>query len=392
MKNRRIIIWKYLIPGLLSLGMVVACYFYWNMRFTFGYGDNQIRRISMVKHLLFPGDGGYGDVLAINVSYDRTLVPFHDEMGIPIGDIDITDRVDMLRLMDSLSRWDNYRYIVCDVHFDTTITTDIDSLLFHRIASMRDIVVATSEHNPSILKDKLACAEYDQLTRGNRFVKYRFFAKDGSDSVPLRMWKDMEGGNLSRNGILYRRNGRLAVNSVIPNLDYYPRMGWDDNGEKQIWNLGADILEEPMDMAPLFQDKIVLIGDWAEYDIHHTIRGPMPGTAIVYNAYLSLKKGANRIQWLVILVLFLSFAGELSYAFRYFWKECPEKSRLNEFSQKYPLLDALARLLASWLGYTGILWIVCTVIYLVEGFFVNAFIVGSIIAFVSPYLKRSGKK
>ena len=109
----------------------------------------------------------------------------------------------------------------------------------------------------------------------------------------------------------------------------------------------------------------------------------------VYNAYLSLKKGANRIQWLVILVLFLTFAGELSHALRYFWKEFPEKSKLSEFSQKHPLLDALARLVASWAGYTGVLWIVCTAIYLVEGFFVNAFVVGSIIAFVSPYLKRS---
>lgn len=32
------------------------------------------------------------DVLLINVNYDKTLVPVHDEFGVPMGRTDITDR------------------------------------------------------------------------------------------------------------------------------------------------------------------------------------------------------------------------------------------------------------------------------------------------------------
>ncbi len=386
--NWKVIIWKYLIPGGVALLMVFACFFYWNARFTFGFGDAQIKRISMLKSLLFTKERPHGEVLPVNVSYDRMLVPYADELGIPAGDLDITDRADLLCLMDSLQRWDNYRYIVCDVHFDTTITTGFDSLLYTKMASMRDIVIASSDHDPSLLEGKTACAEYDQLEKGNRFIKFRYFALDGGDSVPLRMWEEIDGGQLVRKGNRYRWNGLPAVNSSIPDLEFFPVMGWDDKGEKQIWNLGADILDAPLDMAPLFEDKIVLLGDWAEYDMHATIRGSMPGTDILYNAYLALKDGAVRVRAWVLLILFLTFMAEISWVLRFYWGENPGKDRMSAFAAKNPLLHALWRIVASWIGYTGPLWIVCTVIYLTCGFFVNAFVVGSAITFVAPYLKK----
>ena len=346
----------------------------------------------MLKHLLSQKESPHSEALPVNVCYDRMLVPYVDNMGIPVGDIDITDREDLRRFLDSLARWDNYRYIVCDVHFDTIVQTASDSLLFNRIVSLRDIAVAASDRNPAVIKEKVACAEYDQLVKGNRFIKYRYFDRKGGDGVALKMWKELDGGNLARKGILYRSNGKLAVNSVIPDLDYAPAMGWDATGEKHIWNLGADILEAPMDISSLFEDKIVLIGDWAEYDMHYTIRNQMAGTAILYNAYLALKNGAHYVRWWVMLLLFLTFWGELAYAFHYLWWPHRKDNAWNIFFKAHPILLATGQAFLAWMGYTGVLWVVCTIIYLRSGFFVNAFVIGSLIALVAPYLKKTHKK
>lgn len=392
MKCSRGFIWGVLIPGILALVMTIGCYFYWNARYTFGYGDKQIKRMSIIKHLLSSSETPHPEAVPVNVCYDRMLAPYVDNLDVPLGDIDITDREDLRRFLDSLAHWDNYRYIVCDVHFDTIIHTAYDSALFVRIASMRDIVVAASERNPLLLKNKTARAEYDQLIKGDRFIKYRYTDRGGEDSAPLRMWKELDGGSLIKKGLLYSSQGRLAVNSVIPDLDYAPVMGWDNNGEKHIWNLGADILETPVDVSRLFQDKIILIGDWAEYDMHYTIRNQMPGTAILYNAYLALKNGAHYVRWWVLVVLFLTFWGECAFAFRFFRMDPDHKRRgRGSLLSAHPVLRATGHAILSWVGYTGVLWVVCSIIYLLCGFFVNAFIIGSIIALFAPYLKRARK-
>lgn len=392
MRCSRGFIWGVLIPGILALVMTIGCYFYWNARYTFGYGDKQIKRISTIKHLLLSRETPHPEAVPVNVCYDRMLAPYEDNRGIPVGDIDITDRDDLRRFLDSLARWDNYRYIVCDVHFDTIIHTAYDSALFARIASMRDIVVAASDRNPPQLKDKSARAEYDQLIKGDRFIKYRYSNRGGEDSAPLRMWKELDGGSLVKKGLLYSSQGRLAVNAVIPDLDYAPLMDWDQNDEKHIWNLGADILETPVDMSRLFQDKIILIGDWAEYDMHYTIRNQMSGTAILYNAYLSLKNGAHYVRWWVLFVLFFTFWGEWAFAFRFF-RTVPDHGErgCGKFFSAHPILRSVCCAFLSWVGYTGILWVVCFIIYLLCGFFVNAFIIGSVIALFAPYLKRARK-
>lgn len=392
MKRSKRVIWGIVIPGALALGMTICCYFYWNARFTFGYGDEQIKKTSELKHLLSRHETPHPEALAVNVCYDRMLAPYRDNLGIPVGDIDITDREDLRRFLDSLALWDNYRYIVCDVHFDSLVRTDCDSALFARIASMRNIVVASSDRNPAVIKDKVACAEYDQLVKGNRFIKFRFFDRNGGDSAPLRMWKEIDGGNLVKKGIRYSSKGKLAINSVIPDLDYRPVMGWDEHGEKHIWNLGADILDIPLDLSSMFADKMILIGDWAEYDMHYTIRNQMAGTAILYNAYLALKNGAHYVRWWVLVILIITFWGELAFAFRFIWRGRKDNGKWNEFFSSHPLLLALCHAFISWVGYTGVLWVVCTIIYLMSGFFVNAFIIGSLIALVAPYLKIVTKK
>ena len=105
----------------------------------------------------------------------------------------------------------------------------------------------------------------------------------------------------------------------------------------------------------------------------------------MYNEYLGLKAGDHIVRWWILLVLFLVFASEISYAFRaYWWK----KDKKNDKKQpRCVILRAILKAIFTWIGYTGVLGIACFIIYVASGLFVNAILIGSIIAFMSSFIK-----
>ena len=48
------------------------------------------------------------DVLFINISYDKELVPVYDEYGMPMGNIDVTDREKLWKLLCAAERNGSY--------------------------------------------------------------------------------------------------------------------------------------------------------------------------------------------------------------------------------------------------------------------------------------------
>lgn len=385
--KKRNLTWMIVVPAVVSLILTLSCYYYWNARFTFGFGDMAMRASSAFKDLLFEQEK-FDDVIAINVSYDRTLEPYADEYGIPVGVIDITDRSKLLAFMDSLSAWNNYKYIVCDIDM-SGFSTPYDETLFSRMAVMRDIVASGSDMEavPQKLKGIVASSDYDQLLSGDGFLKYNYFTSDGYETMAYRMWKDLDGGSINKHWWGYTSGKRLAVCSLIPDLKFITRSDWSSDGEKNVYNLGADILSVPESFR-LFEGKIVLIGDFREYDNHDTIKNEVAGTAIIYNAYLALKNGDHTVKLLVLILLFLVFGAEISFALRKYWyikKEDDEEDK-KERSLSSKLASSLLEAVLSWIGYAGVMAVVCFFIYVFFGFFVNAIIIGSLIAFVSPFV------
>ena len=385
MKKKKLI-WMIIVPAIVSLLLTVSCYYYWNARFTFGFGDMSVRASSAFKDLLFEQKKSFDDVIAVNVSYDRTLEPYADEFGIPVGVIDITDRAKLLAFMDSLSVWDNYKYIVCDISFDG-FTTQYDSALFARLGGMRDIVVAGGdpESCPVDLLGVSANSDYDQLMSGDGFLKYNYFTKDGGESMAYRMWKDLDNGRIRKHWWGYSSNGKLCVCSLIPDLEFITRNDWSYDGEKNIYNLGADVLSVP-ESVRLFDDRIILIGDFKEFDFHDTIKNEVAGTAIIYNAYLALKDNDHIVRWPVLLILFVVFGAEIAFALRKYWKPAKKGKKNKKRSLAAKLGSSLLDAILSWISYAGILAVVCFLVYIFFGFFVNAIIIGSLIAFLSPFI------
>ena len=387
-----------LFPFSISFVMTFLCYFYWNARYTFEFGDDVIRYSSALKDLCTKTDYAADEVLAINVSYDRVLIPYY-ESRLPQGNIDITDRYKLFVFLDSLSCWNNYRYIACDVRFDSIYSTEWDNDLFELIAGMRDITVARGTGNsyPSILADKVSNSSYSEFLSGDGFLKFSYKSQDGMDNMAYHMWKELDGGSIKEHWWGYSSSGKPCVCSFIPDLRYVTRsydLSGTDNpnnlNELEVYNLGEDILSqfyEDQDIAELFKDKIILIGDFKESDIHDTIKNRLSGPAIIYNEYLGLKAGDHIVRLWVLAVLFLVFGLEISYAFKAYWWKKDKKNDKKQQGCVCAILRAVWNAIATWIGYTGVLGIVCFILYAKSGMFVNAIIIGSIIAFMSSFIK-----
>ena len=259
---------------------------------------------------------------------------------------------------------------------------------------MESTIVARGNSYPSVLADKVSNSSYSEFLSGDGFLKFSYKSHDGMDNMAYRMWKDIDGGSIEKHWWGYTSGGKVCVCSFIPDLRYVAR-SYNLSGEYNpynlkeldVYNLGEDILTqfyEDQDIAELFKDKIILIGDFRESDIHDTIKNRVAGPAIMYNEYLGLKAGNHIVRWWILLFLFLVFDSEISYAFRaHLWKK---DKKNDEGKPDRVIARTILKAFFTWIGYTGVLGIACFIIYATSGLFVNAILIGSIIAFMSPFI------
>ena len=257
------------------------------------------------------------DVLLVNVSFDKQLVDYQRH-GMPVGQYAITDRQKLFEFLRLAKSADNYRYILLDIIFEKGIASPQDSALFHLISSMDRIVIPAHQDAPlqdNILYAKSALADYTITWLETNFVRFKYIW-NGKPTIPLRMYQELDGKNITQHGLLYTSNGWICQNGLTLQLPV--RMA-DDVDEKHdetfmhynVLQLGADLLA--MDsIAPIVNEikgKIVVIGDFYT-DIHDTYAGKMAGSVICLNAYYALKRGDHVIWgvWGLRMVFYLLVA------------------------------------------------------------------------------------
>ena len=129
----------------------------------------------------------YSDALFVNVSYDKQLIEKKDEFGMPVGNIDITDRTKLLALLNILDSTNLYRYIILDIRFEKGLDSEMDSALFSKIKNMKRIVVANHldvELADSCLSAKAAINDYASTIVATNFARYKFL-HGKQPSLPL---------------------------------------------------------------------------------------------------------------------------------------------------------------------------------------------------------------
>jgi hypothetical protein len=312
LRHRRTYIWISLLNAALVLSL---CYVYENCPYSFAGGPSVGQWIDCIKSALHLNTQKVpDDLFAINVSYDRAVVDITDEYGMPKGNADITDRSKLLRLLQQIKKADNYKYVILDIFFEDGYHTESDSALFHTIASMDRIVIpkhyGTKLADP-ILEQKAHYSDYHSNFIESNFVKFEFYKK-GEYSLPFPVYNDLrmadgkEAVTIGHWWFLYYTKKHLCRKSVAMRFPVTMWDEYDQDGNKNFYNMGCDLvqLDSLINMADYVKDKIVVIGDYTDIDIHDTYFGKIAGCLINYNAVIALQNEDYIINWSSIIFLF----------------------------------------------------------------------------------------
>ena len=299
------------------------------------------------------------DVLFVNIAYDKQLIERTDEFGMPVGNVDITDRRKLLSFLEMLHSADSYKYIFLDVRFEKGYDVpEVDSTLFAEVRNMRNIVLANHsdiEIADSTLIDKAAISDYKATITATNFVRYKY-TYNGNQSMPLYAYSDLTKRTINRYGLIYTCDGRLCYNSLFVNFPVENFGEFDDENRKRYYNLGSDLLDNysEEDLATLTQEKYIVIGDMIE-DLHDTYSGMKPGSVITYYAFQALMNRKHFVSYSLLLFLaVLYFLISLS------------QFRRNSLLEQIPFVrkshSRLLHFVLTFIGYTFLLTVVAIVL------------------------------
>lgn len=325
------------------------------------------------------------DAYFINIGYDKQIVDVQ-VTSTDTGRSVITDRKVLLDFLTIAERAD-YKYIFLDIRFEKGYNTEWDKALFSKIAGMRNIVVAhhyeETDNNgkitngfelaDTILLPKIAYNDYYTTIFSASFTRYQYL-QDGRPSVALRMYQDIDRKKMEHKGILYFNDGTLCEN-----CPYIPIKGSisplkEDGSKADYFNLGPFLLTMPEDM--LIEDmkgKIIVVGDFIN-DIHDTYMGMQSGSYLTYAAYKYLAKGGNKVSIVKLIIITILFY----FIIRTQLLEKQGPPFLDRISGR-PYLRWVSRvkkwrivmLFTSFVSYTLLLSIVCSIIYMTSGYTFN---------------------
>lgn len=240
------------------------------------------------------------EIMLIDVAYDKELVDYEED-GFYVGKDFITDRNKLFQFLSLVKEAGNYKYVMLDVIFEEGYKTPYDSALFHLIAQMDRIVIATHEDTnlqDSILLSKAANADYTTTWKETNFSRFQYLHEDQA-SIPLQMYRELEKKDIRKFGFLYFSNNWLCRNAITLKMPYRITSDLSDEGERKKFNvvrMGSDLLDSTSvtTLADEIDGRILVIGDF-KHDIHETYAGIQPGSLINLNAYYALKRGDHSL-------------------------------------------------------------------------------------------------
>lgn len=339
------------------------------------------------------------DFLFVNVAYAKQLIPKYDETGIfPIGNEAITDRHKLALFYQKLNENPTaYTYSICDIHLIGT--SPDDSLLNTALNKAANTIVSyhynasTSQYEYPIVQTKRGLADYIEhkeslLKDSGGFLKYRLVHFDSVKSLPLLVYEDLTGERLKRAWPFDLLNGNNVLNSFILNFRIRNHDLFDSDNPYVTITIDDLLLMDATSLATLVKDKIIVIGDFTDRDIHDTIYGKIPGSLILVNAYLALVYGDNQVRGQLVVVLLLVFIA-LSYLALY-----PQKFIQNWIGNKLKLKSQLSKYIFDFMTYFIVLVMVSLSAFFIYNIHLNVFFLASelyLISKLTAYIyKRMG--
>ena len=378
---------RHLLTALVYAAFVLLiCYMLGNSTFSFGEDKVIAQRLHIIKSVFSNKvDFSSEDLLPVNIAYDKQLIDWTDEYGLPVGKVAITDRSALLKFLQIAKETGTYKYIMLDVFFEEGIETPVDSALFSLIAGMDDIVIPAHKDIPladSVLISKQGYADYGTSVLDSDFGKYRYVHNE-LPSMSLKMYTEVTGSEFKQWGPFVFCNGKLSRKCLFPKFKINPGNNfYTPEGDKVFYNLGTDLLSysEGIDYATLLKDKYILIGDFTENDIHNTYVGDISGAYINYNAFVDLMDGRQHVHAWELITLYIIY-----FLIAFFLLKHLSIFQYLPFMKK--VSSPIWRIIFSWCGFSLLLTIVSAAMYLIEGNIYDVLAVSTLFSLLSTGLE-----
>jgi hypothetical protein len=333
------------------------------------YGDESwlIKWSSTIKRVFLnmDEDPPQSRFLFVDLAYDKAIIPREEGSGNEV----ITDRNQLSRFFNIAGKFPNTaRFIFCDVFLRGASVFD-DSLEIN-VKKNKNVVFPIHRNSEgSLIKPGLnvpyAIADY----RSNKgiFFKFKLFQDKELNTVPVQMYKELNGKIFSQGLFCKYDAGLPSLNSIIVD---YPIRTYElfDQREYTLVNL-SDLLILPEEVIAndYLKDRIILMGDFSN-DMRETIFGPMTGTLIVLNTYLTLVAGKHRLPVLWFIFLILAYSLLSHRVFFSEKKDTGSSAYHKKISEHYPFF-------LTFLGYLFILGLLSVLSYLIFGIHINILII-----------------
>lgn len=289
------------------------------------------------------------DFIFINVAYDKQLVDKLDTVGFSMGKEAITDRKLLAEFLHVLAEDTTaFRYVILDVflgqHYDADMcrgdTLSPDSLLQASLLRIPNLVMSGHMDDDNILQRPVfngnhAVASYNSVD--NKFLKFRLTYNDTIKTVPVLMYEYLSGSKVEGSALFGKANGEFFYNSFIPKfrIRQYDLFFAPPEQRYKVDNL-TNILSGAMNAQEIrdyIRNRIVVIGDFEDRDVHETIYGETGGSLILVNTYLGLASGDAFISYTFLAFLFtmyLIISATLVVDMESILKKLPVRVRLNQ--------------------------------------------------------------
>ncbi len=293
------------------------------------------------------------EFLFIDIAWEKQLVNQYNKPDEPdelIGKCPITNRKRIAELLSYINKTNHHKFILLDVFLKDSSDFQSDSSLQKELTKTKNILIPyhmDGDGKPELplFNVPVALSDYGKYTIDNNFVKFKCLYADSVRTTPLVMYEILHEKKFNDHGLYGSSNGRLALSSFILDLRIWSenidrkveKTELSDSGDVvkyQILYL-SDLLCDGLNpslikpdskfteedyalkaaskscaeeqIANLTKNRIVVIGDFSDSDIHETIYGATPGPLILLNIYLALREGDNLFSVWFILFLFAGF-------------------------------------------------------------------------------------
>ncbi|MEH0157039.1 hypothetical protein V6R21_23160 [Limibacter armeniacum] len=299
--------------------MIAAILWYSTLPFTLGDEVTLIETSALIRNTLVKMDEkpDRDRFLFVNCAWEKQLIAHTDSNGFVIGNIDITNRKSLGRLVQVMNQKpDNHEFLLIDVRF--YLESPDDSLLHAELPRLKNGILsyhkgANDKPLYPIFKAPLGLSDMESQTRSNQddlMLKYHLVQGDSLKTTPLLMYEKMHDETLQKGMFFDQLSGHFIHNSFIIEhpIRKYDLFQAPDSLRYSYMHLGELVNLPDFVIQEFTKDRIVVVGDFEDMDIHRTIYGKLPGPLILVNAFLSLENGDNILSMGFLLFLFVTFA------------------------------------------------------------------------------------